>query len=308
MGGNYYSWDSSEMPNWFFASQTFWNEARRHSLVPASLPSVVYHYTSLEGFIGIVTNRSIWMSDFSYLNDRRELTHGADLLRASIQRCAEGQTNRGLLNLLATWETRLNSLENRVCIASFSGDGDSLSQWRAYGPIAIGFPVYPLALHVNQATLQKVEYDPDVQQKLIDIYLYHLCNAYLRDVADGRLEQVYDMYDKIESLLNLIAFFKDAGFKSENEYRLAYIDIPRVAQHFGLGKTEKSFRVAKGRIIPYVSSINVLPSKIRNFPLEIEEVVLGPERDELLERGVREFLDSQDLTNVPVRLSAVPLR
>lgn len=308
LGDTYYSWDSSELPNWFFAPQTFWNEARRHKLVADTAPKVVYHYTSLEGFIGIVKGRSIWMSDFSYLNDRRELTYGADLVKNAIRRISESETESKVLSLLSTWNENLNTLQNRVCIASFSGDDDSLSQWRAYGPLAIGFTVYPLALHVNQARLQPVEYNPDAQQKLIDIYLHHLCSAYAYDIASGRLERLPDVYQKVERLLELIVFFKDPAFRSEHEYRLAYIDNPEVVTMFGLTKTEKAFRVAKGKIIPYVSSVDVLPSKVRNFPLEIEEIVLGPESDDLLERGVREFLDAQDMTAVKVRRSAVPLR
>lgn len=63
-----------------------------------------------------------------------------------------------------------------------------------------------------------------------------------------------------------------------------------------------------GRIIPYVASTEVLQSEHRQFPLEISEVVLGPESDELLEQGVREFLDENGLSEVKVRRSLVPLR
>ena len=114
------------------------------------------------------------------------------------------------------------------------------------------------------------------------------------------------MYHKVERLLELIAFFKNPAFISENEYRLAYVDNPEVVGMFGLKNTAKAFRVARGKIIPHVSSIDVLPSEDRHFPLEIEVIVLGPESDDLLERGLREFLESQDLLTVKVRRSVVP--
>ncbi len=69
--GVYYSWESGDLPNWFHATQTFWNEAMRLKLVPESFPSTVYHYTSLDGFVGIVGSRSVWMTEF------RTLTIGA---------------------------------------------------------------------------------------------------------------------------------------------------------------------------------------------------------------------------------------
>ncbi len=307
-GGSYYSWDNSKLPNYLFARQTFWNEARRHRLVPGGGPGIVYHYTSLEGFVGIVSSRSLWLSDYGYLNDKRELTYGTDLVSAAIQHISQSHPSPSVTSLLRSWQANLRSIGNRVCIASFSEDGDSLSQWRAYGPIAIGFPTRPLALHVNQALLQAVEYEPTVQRRLIDTYLHHFCQAYEFDASNGRLTNVPTLYEKVGRFLELIAFFKDPAFRSEREYRLTFVEDPEVVALFGHKGTEKSFRITKGRLRPYVSSLAVLPSEHRRFPLEIEEVVLGPEGDELLERGTREFLDANGMTTIPVRRSTVPLR
>lgn len=308
LGGNYYSWDSSNLPNWFFVPQIFWNEARRHRLVPDSFATLLYHYTSLEGFFGIVESGSIWLTDFSYLNDRRELTYGAERALQAIQRMAEHENNVQVRDLLATWAENLRTLQNRVCISSFSADGDSLSQWRAYGPIAVGFETDSLALHVDQGRLQPVEYRPETQDKLIDIYLHHLKSAYSLDVSSGRLDRIPDVYHKVERLLEVIAFFKDPAFSSENEYRLVYIDNPEVLESLGLEKPPKSFRISKGRIVPFVASTEVLPSEFRNYELKIAEVVIGPESDELLERGVREYMHAKGIGGVTVRRSTVPLR
>jgi hypothetical protein len=306
LGSAYYSWDSSDLPNYFFVSQTFWNEARRHKLVKNDSPKFVYHYTSLEGFVGIVNARSIWMTDYSYLNDHRELMHGADIVQEVITKISQVTVEQKILQLVTSWADMLAEVRSRICITSFSADGDSLSQWRAYGPIAIAFPVRPLALHVNQARLQPVIYDPECQRKLVEIFVHHVCCAYRLDMAEARLTGIENIYENFENILELICFFKDPAFGTENEYRLAYIDRPELVSRFG--KTEKSFRVAKGRLVPYVSSRDVLASKHRNFKLEFAHVVLGPECDPLLEKGMREFLDSQELQHVEVRRSIVPLR
>lgn len=308
LGGQYYSWESSDMPNWFFAPQTFWNEARRHKLISTSSPKVLYHYTSLEGFMGIINSRAVWMTEFAYLNDRKEVSHGLELLLETVNSILKSEQNTDVRDLLTTWSESLAETPNRVCITSFSTDADSLSQWRAYGPIAVGFPVRPLSLHVDQARLQQVEYNPETQSKLVQIYIYHLIAAYVADLQDGHLEQVPDLYQKSDRLLELAVFFKDPAFRTENEYRLAYIDNPDVLQAFDIASPPKSFRVANGRIVPYVPSTEVLPSERRNFELEISEIVLGPESDNLLERGVREFLNAKGLANVEVRKSAVPFR
>lgn len=308
LGGVYYSWESSTLPNWFHAPQTFWNEARRHKLIPETFPKVVYHYTSLEGFMGIISSRAVWMTEFSYLNDRREVSYGLELLLETVRHILENEQDDDIRGLLSAWSERLAGAQNRVCITSFSADGDSLSQWRAYGPIAVGFPVQSLALHVTDSRLQRVEYNPEAQRKLVEIYVHHLMAAFIADLRGGRLTRSPELYHKSDRLLELAVFFKDPAFRTENEYRLAYIDYPEVLESLGLESPPKSFRTAKGRIVPYVPSIDVLPSEHRDFELEISEVILGPECDDLLDRGVREFLNENGLSGVEVRRSVVPLR
>lgn len=43
----------------------------------SGIPSVLYHYTSADGLIGIVRNQRLWATDIEYLNDSEELTHVA---------------------------------------------------------------------------------------------------------------------------------------------------------------------------------------------------------------------------------------
>ncbi len=307
-GGEYYSWNSSQLPNWFDAPQTFWNEARRLRLIPSSYPDTVYHYTSLEGFLGIVKSRSVWMTDFAYLNDRREVRHGVDLMLEAVGDLASTATQHDVRALLSAWQEKLPAPTNRICITSFSGDGDSLSQWRAYGPIAIGFPVGPLSRHVNQSRLKPIEYDPLNQKRLAQIYVHHLVSAFEADRERNDWPKIFDEYHRPDRLLELAIFLKDPAFRSENEYRMAYVDNPDILCHLGLESPPRLFRVAGGRIVPYVPSSEVLKSKTRQFPLEISEIVLGPESDELLEQGVREFLSENGLSSVHVRRSLVPLR
>ncbi len=309
LGDTYFTWDSNKLPNWFFVRQTYWNEARRHGLVETNFPDTIYHYTSLAGFVGIVESKQIWLSDFSYLNDSRELVHGTRLATDVIDSIVRAKPAVGVQGLLNRLKREINTHANRICVASFSADDDSLAQWRAYGPIAIGFDTYPLELHVNQASLHRVEYNHDTQQGLIKIYLHHLAASFLRDAEAGRLTRsLRTSYRRAEQLLEILAFFKDAGFRSENEIRLAYVDNPDVFQSLGYPPLPKSFRQARGLLIPYVASGDVLRSSERNFEIKIAEVVLGPESSDLLERGLKEFLAARNMSEVVVRRSAVPLR
>lgn len=42
------------------------------SFIPQDVPNSFYHYTSLEGLRGIVTNKNHWFTDYRFLNDPDE--------------------------------------------------------------------------------------------------------------------------------------------------------------------------------------------------------------------------------------------
>ncbi|HDZ9478483.1 TPA: hypothetical protein RUZ88_003635 [Vibrio cholerae] len=109
-------------------------------------------------------------------------------------------------------------------------------------------------------------------------------------------------------MLDFITFFKNPAFRSESEYRLAYINKPEILSTFNLSNPPKYFRVSNGRIIPYVPSTSILLSGEESYPLEIKEIIIGPENDELLEKGISELLSVNGLSEVSIRKSIVPLR
>jgi hypothetical protein len=307
-GDPYFSWDSAKLPNWFSLPKVVWNEARRQGLVDTGLPDLIYHYTSVEGFFGIVQSGQLWLSDYSYLNDTRELSHGGDLVAEVAMELLANESRPQAIDLLRQWITDLQSPVHRVCVASFSGLGDSLSQWRAYGHIAVGFEPRDISLHAYRANLRPVEYLRDRQRALIDLHLHHMREAYLVDSDAGRLERIEDVYHRTDRLIELIAFFKDPAFAAEQEYRLAFIEHPELMPSLGHKCSAKRFRVSRGRIIPYVLSNELEPVLSSGRDLKIREVVLGPGADATLERGIREFLTESDMREVEVKRSRVPYR
>jgi hypothetical protein len=307
-GEPYYSWDGAKLPNWFSVQKVVWNEARRQSLVDTDQPDLIYHYTSVEGFFGIVQSGNFWLSDYSYLNDTRELSHGADLVTEVATELLAKESRPRATDLLQHWIRALGAPVHRVCVASFSAAGDSLSQWRAYGPIAVGFEPRDFSLHAYRANLRAVEYRRERQRGLVELHLHHMREAYLVDLDEGRLERIEDVYHKVDRLVELIAFFKDPAFASEQEYRLAFIEHPDLMSSFGHKNSAKRFRVSRGRIIPYVLSNELEPILPNSRALAMREVVLGPESDSTLERGIREFLIEHNMGEVEVKRSRVPYR
>ena len=307
--GKYYNWELEGHPHWFSAAKTFWNEARRLNLVSRMDSRVIYHYTNVEALVGIIESQAIWLSDYSYLNDKRELTHGVEIVTNVAEQMASTEQSPNTQTLLNHWIEVASNGNPRVCIASFSGNSDSLSQWRAYGSLAIGFKPQSIAIHANQARLNAVEYNVEIQKKLVQVYLSHLVQAYEADLVNNSLERIPDVYHRFEQLIELVAFFKDASFASEQEFRLAYVEHPELFERDYLNPPPKRFRVKGGRILPYIVSSELFPMpNEEKRDLGICEIVLGPESDDLLASGVREFLDANSLQDVPILRSKVPYR
>lgn len=225
-----------------------------------------------------------------------------------MQEALHKNVNDRAAKLLRVWHSKLASPTHRVWIISFSAEGDDLSQWRGYGPIAIGFEPDSLTMHAQRATLQPVEYRLETQRNLALVYLSHMTQAYEADLSAGLLNRIPDVYEGIEQFVEVAAFFKDPSFEVEREYRFAYIEHEKLLQSLGLEPPARRFRVSRTKLLPYVLSDELVPPASKTTPLEIREVVLGPESDDLLEPGVREFLTSSKMPNVQVRKSIVPYR
>src|SRR3954465_10650215 len=47
--------------------------------------TILYHYTTLEGFKSIIENGCLWGSNFAYLNDSTELLYGKNIVREIVE-------------------------------------------------------------------------------------------------------------------------------------------------------------------------------------------------------------------------------
>jgi hypothetical protein len=102
-----------------------------HTLFLKEPPSVLFHYTSLDGANGIVRNKSLRMTKLAYMNDRSELGLAIDLFRREVDRYAEGGADHK--SFLTEMAHQLGGFaETNICAISFCEHEDLLSQWRAY--------------------------------------------------------------------------------------------------------------------------------------------------------------------------------
>jgi hypothetical protein len=199
-------------------------------------------------------------------------------------------------------------------IASFSEDGDSLPQWRAYGGQTAGFALGFWGERLDlpeEFTIARCIYEPEKQCKVVTAIISEVEHT----LAEMQLVGPIDAPFTAKAILlftiqQLALIFKHIKFKEEREWRI----ISRHPQMdfkpaFPIGELENEldFRVGKSMLIPYrrVS----LKDKKGNFSLPLSEVVVGPNPNkEQSRRSVQSLLNSQGLVTAKVISSEIPDR
>lgn len=301
-----YSWEG-DLPLWFSLNRIFWREAVRKKIIPQfERPApTLYQYTSLSGFLGLVQSGELWLTDYAYLNDALEVRYGMDLARERFEVAAQQRPDAA--TVLKSWgESTVD--RHRVCVACFSRDGDSLSQWREYGPIAVGFEPAPLAFgYSNTSTMNLVVYERRAQERLFDLMAHLTASAWEHDRA-SEPDKVGDLYrDGTDHVLGVAAIFKDPRFVDEREIRLVHAANIRAMSAMSISQPPYRFRTTEKLIVPYLTSRDVASSHPDKLP--IREVVVGPgSTAAALSKGVGEVLRENGYADVSVRLSTTPLR
>jgi hypothetical protein len=103
---------------------------------------LLYHYTSADGLLGILSTGTLWATQIRFLNDTAEFTFARDaLVREAYVRSA--RLRHPLVKRIVTREIRrVEHGHIPAYVVSFSERGNMLSQWRAYAPrdgVSIGF-------------------------------------------------------------------------------------------------------------------------------------------------------------------------
>src|ERR1035441_5839883 len=96
----------------------------------------LYHYTTLEGLKGIITDRSIWCTQINALNDPFEFQYGLDLISKKINHFIKNEKNDIIINILRIandfTEIPQELGTHNMFITSFCKNDNLLSQWRGY--------------------------------------------------------------------------------------------------------------------------------------------------------------------------------
>jgi hypothetical protein len=303
----YFSWQNEAMPYWFGLQSVVGREVWRRLQLAIQQYPTIYHYTSTAALKSIVESRSMWLTDYAFVNDARELHHGLEVTQKYIEKLLAEKPGEKFAGLLSEWAQKLEPGQIRVHLACFSLERDSLSQWRAYGSVALGLAAFadPFGYIQGETLIDRVLYEPSHQEMVVRIYCRHAMASLELDLARYG-DQVRSYYASVVPLYRLLALFKDRSFADEREARYVYIEDSTGAVK-GHNRALTHFRVSGNLLIPYIDSSDIVkeqPDKLR-----IREVVIGPQANaDLLEAALRQFLLSNGYDKVKLTRSSIPYR
>lgn len=224
----------------------------------------IYHYTSQQGMLGILKKKAIWASEVHYLNDSEEYGYAFNLLRRQLR---EGQYEPEFIN---TIEKTVTFYENiKVYVASFSGKGDLLSQWRAYCPDAGGFSIgfsysdLESALQKQRFTLVSCVYDEKRQKNILNKLIKEALNR------SGTYNPIQFRGFFAGTFIKISTVFKHPSFIDEKEWRM--VSTPYIG--YDEDNEERIYyREGKSMLIPYVEC----ELADNDQDLSFKKIIVGP--------------------------------
>lgn len=275
-------------------------------LVRGRRPSVLYHYTTGDGLLGILKDRGIWATDIRYLNDASEYKYALEIVSNAISDRKAKARSKFSFGLLDVLEQRIASeTQTEVFVSSFSERSDQLSQWRAYcsphGGYAIGIEsrkLVPLS-EVQGRWLVRCQYERFAQETLANDLIDLVIQSAEYEDATGLVDRIYrEGYKLFGRLVHLLApSLKDPSFAEEQEWRLVW--LPDTTQDSPM------FRVSRSILVPY----HLHPLALNDAKLPIPAVVVGPtQHAHLAVEAIKTLLGSYRLHSTKVEASKVPYR
>lgn len=290
------------------ASQTRYGAWRRFSCFmklklkrmpgrPVQAPDTLCHFTTISGLLGIIESNSIWASNVSFLNDKKELKHGIDAASNVIKRHPFMRDKQELLQSVLN-ELKTYKLPDTYA-ACFCKSNDLLSQWRGYGGrqqgVCITFHGESLRQSLKDYKIRAMEviYDKERTKSRLKQQIDKVLNEEFKELIGEKSDsEIRD--DIIRAVARLAPRFKDDGFAEEDEWRFV---IQRSGDLSGV-----SFRENSGSLVPFI----VMKSSEK---LPIKEITVGPgNHQEMASNGIKMLLDKHGYQNVMMNFSEVPFR
>jgi hypothetical protein len=219
-------------------------------------PDHLYHYTSTEGLLGIITSKKFFATDILSMRDQSEFRHGVDLARQVIRELHGSERNSVTDSLLHAFEDNptLGVGEgfflHAVC---FCCKGDVLSQWQSFstkGGFALGVDIHQLRKREasGHLILAKMLYDEMLQREIVEQVVKNgaaVFSQFETSLKQSRTCLNNFIFELGVTLYNSISRFKHPCFSSEDEWRIL------IGDHASEAAKEVRFRAGERTVVPY---------------------------------------------------------
>lgn len=312
------------------------------TIFPKSGPDHVFHYTTIEGLVGILSSGVIWATDLSYTNDASEYIYADQIIEEALGRFKLHDP------MLAEFLSILRADPRDgfdVYAACFCERGDLLSQWRAYASGGTGYAIQfdwtalsTMFSGIETAFSGRVEYGGQAQTELIqNVVSGPALNALLETNTPSMIVEQYvvrlaeeargEPCSAGEGFKNRLEAHRSEIFSAiSKSTALAFLEafVPltlcraflksptfseeqewRLVSLRSRNTSGAAFRASRGMLIPYV------PLNLRDTvgKLPIRRILVGPTlHPAQAKRSLEAFLQNRGLPEIRVEASSVPLR
>ncbi len=277
--------------------------------------TILWHYTSGPGLLGMLTSNSIYSTQVSCLNDSKEVRFASELFRESLRNqesCFAGGSREGTfikeaLSYFDEGSGQLNHVRLPYFVTCFSEAKDDLSQWRAYGGGENGYALAFKAKHlfgVKECLLAKVIYYNDALHKTLADDVGKQSLAFFAEGISKYADQDVGAWTRSflqrwdEIVTQAAPMIKDPGFNTEREYRL-------IKSYQATDLSELIF-IQKTAMLARHLPLRPSPLGTDPYRLPITEIMIGPCRYPHVSRISIGTLLQQQGYNCPVTLTRSP--
>lgn len=269
------------------------NSETLNNIINTEPPSLLFHYSSPTGLVGIIKSRQVWATNISFLNDANEIEHAVDYARNAIENFRrKNHWTEEEITLLDKMHSSAGSAAKRIYIFSLTEERDLLSQWRAYCPSSGGYSIGISSKQLKKMAakqrflLCKCVYDHTLQYRIVSEIINQFIERYRSLMVADQVNQ--ELTDKIswefaQTLARFGPILKHPTFKEEKEWRL-------ISEVIDEKHSQIDFRPGQASIIPYFKfNIDEKDDKLENCDEKVL-VVVGPTRDNSAAQMAVQFL------------------
>ena len=305
-------------------------------------PDILWHYTTQEGFLGIIKGKNLRATNIFYLNDATEYKYAKGLLKDVLGsyfpytnlnndlqniinkvslRIAEDTMfdNSNLFDkhakykMLLTIQDAVEKLEfNETYILSFTKKGDDLNQWRAYCPhnngFCIGFSKSELYKRTenliarNAMFLEDCLYLKEKQENLIRQAIDEALTEFEKDFGNSADKKKTFNDCLLDFMLRLLRIIPRLKHASFMEEKESRLIYVKLIK---TAEEPVNFRAGKSMLVPYIE----FPLSDKDDITILKKIIVGPTPHmHLSVSAAKSLLETYKVRDCEVVRSEVPYR